>query len=417
MKIAIITSGFLPVIDGVTVTGFYRLQRLSKRGHQVLLFCPDYSDLESIYPNWREYTGNILPGVRVVSLKSQPFFVDFERNVTRSSYKTVLRELEQFQPEIIHVDEPERLFVVGFWRVAGVDFAKRKGIPCVSFFRTNFLEYLEDFFPLPRPAIAALQFLVKKLIIYVYNSYDVTLVASKVTLPKVKNLGIKNAVYGNLLGLDGTNFNPKLRQENFFAETYNLPQVDGQVKLIFIGRLTPDKGWNFTLDAFPAVFKAIDPDKIAILVAGDGSSKEEIINRLGKLTQNVHMLGRVLPENVPALIANSDIHVTTSEKETKGLTVLEAFAAGIPVLAPRAGGVIENIEEGINGFLFNSQDINDFTAKLKTLVENPVLRREMGGKGRKLVLSNYTWEQTVQNLVEIWQERIAQKRQNTESKN
>ena len=409
MKIAIITSGFLPVIDGVTVSGFYRLQKLSKLGHEVLLFCPNYSDLESLYPNWREYTGDILPGVRVVSLKSQPFFVDFERNVTRSSYKTVLQELEQFKPDIIHVDEPERLFIVGFWRFAGVDFAKRKGIPCVSFFRTNFLEYLEDFFPLPGWAIATLQFLVKKLIVYIYNSYDVTLVASKVTLPKVKNMGIKNAIYGNLLGLDVAKFNPQLRQDNFFAETYNLPQVDGQVKLIFIGRLTPDKGWNFTLDAFPAVFKAIDPDKIAILVAGDGPSKEEIIDRLGKLTPHVHLLGRVSPENVPALIVNSDIHVTTSEKETRGLTVLEAFAAGIPVLAPRAGGVVENIEEGINGFLYNPQDIDDFTFKLKQLIKNPILSKEMGKKGRELVLAHYTWEQTVQNLVGIWQKKIEQK--------
>ena len=408
MKIAIITSGFLPVIDGVTVTGFYRVQQLSNLGHQVLLFCPDYRELESMYPNWQEYTGEILPGVRVVNLKSKPFFVDFERNVARSSYKTVLQELEQFKPDIIHVDEPERLFV-GFWRVAGMDFAKRKGIACVGFFRTNFLEYLEDFFPLPRWAIATLQFIVRKLIISVYNSYDVTLVASKVTLPKVRNMGINNAVYGNLLGLEGNKFKPELRQENFFAENYNLPQVDEQVRLIFIGRLTPDKGWNFTLDAFSAVFQAIDPDKIAILIAGDGESRTEIITRLGKLTQNVHMLGRVLPENIPALIANSDIHVTSSEKETRGLTVLEAFAAGIPVLAPRAGGVIENIEEGGNGFLFNPQDINDFTAKLKILIENPVLRQEMGERGRKLVLANYTWEQTVQNLINIWQQRIERK--------
>ncbi len=415
MKIAIITSGFLPVIDGVTVSGFYRLQKLSKGEHQVLLFCPDYRELESIYPNWREYTGEILPGVRVVNLKSQPFFVDFERNVARSSYKTVLQELEQFQPDIIHVDEPERLFV-GLWRVAGVDFAKRKGIPCLSFFRTNFLEYLEDFFPLPGWAIAILQFLVKKLIVYVYNSYDVTLVASKVTLPKVTNLGINNAIYGNFLGLDGSNFNPKLRQENFFAQTYNLPQVDRQVKLIFLGRLTPDKGWDFTLDAFPAVFRAIDPARLAILIAGDGESKEEIITRLSNLTPHVHLLGRVLPENVPALMANSDIHVTTSEKETRGLTVLEAFAAGIPVLAPRAGGVVENIEEGINGFLFNPQDISDFTNKLKILVENQALRHEMGKKGRELVISEYTWEQTIQNLVAIWQERINQISRKTKSK-
>jgi len=47
MKIAIITSGFLPIIDGVTVSGMQRLKRLSQWGHEVILFCPDYSSVTS----------------------------------------------------------------------------------------------------------------------------------------------------------------------------------------------------------------------------------------------------------------------------------------------------------------------------------------------------------------------------------
>ena len=73
MKIAIIASGFLPLIDGVTVSGMQRLIKLSQWGHQVILFCPDYSGLETDYPNWQDYTGNILPGVRVVNLVSNCF--------------------------------------------------------------------------------------------------------------------------------------------------------------------------------------------------------------------------------------------------------------------------------------------------------------------------------------------------------
>ncbi len=111
MKIAIISSGFLPVIDGVTVTQINRVRELSQYGHQVLLFCPDYSQLANIYPLWQAYTGNILPGVKVVNLDSESFLgLDFERNVSTKSYQVVLQELQNFQPDIIHVDEPERLF-------------------------------------------------------------------------------------------------------------------------------------------------------------------------------------------------------------------------------------------------------------------------------------------------------------------
>lgn len=406
MKIAVISSGFLPVVDGVTVTGLYRLRKLSEWGHQILLFCPDYSVIENIYPNWREYTGEILPGVRVVNLASTPFMdIDFERNVSRNSYQTVLYELEKFQPDIVHVDEPERLFT-GFLRVAGVDFAKRYNIPCVTFFRTNFLDYLDDYFPLPPVGMAAMKFLFKKFLARVYNSYDVTMTQSIVTQEKTIAIGIKNSIFANLTGVDTEVFNPKLRDHNCFANKYQNPELDRQIKLIFIGRLTPDKGWNFTIKAFTEVARAINLKNVALLIAGDGQMREEIQTKLGKLTPNIHLLGRVAPEAMPALLANSDIHVTTSEKETKGLTVLEAFAAGIPVIAPNAGGVITSIQNGENGFLFEPQNVDDFTQKLKQLIENSALRQEMGIKAREYVVENSSYENTAKNMVKIWEEQI-----------
>ena len=87
-----------------------------------------------------------------------------------------------------------------------------------------------------------------------YNSYDLTLVTSKVTYPKVIDLGIKNARYGNLVGFDRDRFTPNLRQADFFETKYGLGKVDSLVKkLFFFGDvLYPDKGWDFTLDAFPS---------------------------------------------------------------------------------------------------------------------------------------------------------------------
>ncbi|ELS02254.1 glycosyltransferase [Xenococcus sp. PCC 7305] len=408
MKIAILASGFLPVIDGVTVSGFYRLQKLSQWGHEVLFFCPDYSALAHIYPNWQDYTGNIFPGVRVVSLESKAFFVDFERDVAWGSYRQVKRELAEFQPDIIHVDEPERLFV-SFWRLAGIKFARRHQIPCVGFFRTNFLEYLEDFFALPKPLLASLHWALKKIIVYVYNSYDVTLVSSTITRDKIIALGIKNSLYGNLLGFESEKFDPDLRQDNFFESKYGLSPTGDRVKLIFLGRLTPDKGWDFTLSLLPKLFQKIDKDKVIFLVVGDGETKEKIVNKLADLKTNFHLFGRIAPEDIPELLANCDLHVTTSEKETRGLTIVEAFASGIPVLAPRAGGVVENIQDGINGYLYEPGDENDFVEKLTCLVEDTTLRHHMGLRGRESIQDKYSWDNTIKNLVNIWQEQIKSK--------
>ena len=139
MKVAIISSGFLPVVDGVTISVLRRVERLSRWGHDVLLFCPDYRAVSSFYPNWGDYSGGILPGVRVVNLPSTRFVdQDFDRNVAPGSHRLVVRELERFRPDVIHVDEPERLFA-GFLRIPGVGFARRTGTPCLSFYHTNFV--------------------------------------------------------------------------------------------------------------------------------------------------------------------------------------------------------------------------------------------------------------------------------------
>ena len=396
MKIAIISSGFFPVIDGISVAVFNRLQKLSQYGHQVLLFCPDYSSLADIYPNWRNYTGNIMPGVTVINLPSTSSIgLDFERDVTVKSYKIVVQELEKFQPDIIHVDEPERL-ATRFFKIPGVRFARRAGIPCVSFFHTNYIEYIDDYFPLPVPVNSRLKELFKRLFSWIYNAYDLTLVASSVTHLKISQMGIKNAVHHNLLGVDLDKFTPQLREERFFEKHYGLSDVDRKVKIVFLGRLTPDKGWQFTLNAFAKLARL----EIALIVAGDGSMREEIAARFGQ--RSLHLLGRVSPDQVPALLANSDIHVTTSEKETTGLTVLEAFAAGIPVIAPRARGVMEHIRDGWNGCLYTPQDHDDFIEKLQLLVEQATWRQAMGANAREYV-TQYSWERTVNNLLEIWE--------------
>jgi glycosyltransferase involved in cell wall biosynthesis len=420
MKIAIITSGFLPVVDGVTVSGLYRLQKLSQWGHQVVLFCPDYSSLEHFYLNWRDYTGNILPGVKVVNLDSTTFMeIDFERNVSRNSYKTVLQELEKFQPEIIHVDEPERLFV-GFWRIPGIDYAKKANIPCVGFFRTNFLEYLDDYasfpvggitIPLPARGMAVVKFLFKKFLCGVYNAYDVTLIHNTVTHQKLIEIGIQNTLYENLNGFDSAKFNPNLREENFFEKNYGLLDLDRKIKLIFLGRLTPDKGWNFTINAFPKILQQINPENLALIIVGDGQMRDEIASQLKSLLPHTHLFGRVSPNEIPGILANSDIYVTTSEKENRALTIIEALASGLPILAPRAGGIPQDVRDGWNGFLFAPQNVEDFANKLKILGENPLLRQQMGARGREYIEQNNSWDRTVQNLIRIWEEEIAKKKQ------
>ncbi|MBW4535152.1 MAG: glycosyltransferase [Pleurocapsa minor HA4230-MV1] len=407
MKIAMICSSFFPVIDGVTIAIFKRLEQLSLLGHQVIVFCPDYSPIKHFYPDHQQYTGQILPGIEIISLpSSKAIALDFERDLTVKSYQIVLQKLEQFKPDLIHVDEAERLGIC-LLKLPGVKYAQQHHIPYFAWFHTNYLDYFDDYFNLP----FGLNRLGKKclglIFAKIYNSYDYTLVSSSVTTRKIRQIGIKNIACAELLGCDLSQFNQINKTPSFFKEQYNLADLENKIKLIFIGRLTPDKGWYFTFKALAKLSPEI-LNKITIIIAGDGPLKTKIEQTLKQLTPDVYLLGRIQPQAVPKLLVNGDILITNSAKETKGLTVIEAAAAGIPAIAPRAGGVIDTIVDGATGFLYQPQNPADFIDKLTLLISNHDLRHSMGTKAKELA-QQYSWQQTVNNLIEIWSQKVTNK--------
>lgn len=411
MKIAIISSGFLPVIDGVTIAIHQRVRFLSQWGHQVLVLCPDYQPVASVYPHWADHVGAVLPGVQVIGLPSEPFMgIEFERNISRRASPSLLQALQAFQPDIIHVDEPDRLFL-GLLRSPGVAYARERGIPCVGFYHTHFIDYIEDFFPLPPPLIALAQWISSQIIRRVFRAYDATLVASPVTEQRLQGMGIHNTLCDRFLGVDVNAFRFQPRVPQFF-DRYGIAGLEGKLKLVFLGRLTPDKGWRFTLRAFSQWVAHPDSApwvrRIALIIAGDGALRQEIESEMQSLGLTVHMLGRVAPDAVPPLLANSDIHVTASEKETLGLTVLEAFAAGIPVLAPQVGGVVTLIRDGKNGRLFTPQDVDSFRRSLLDLLSDAGQRQQMGQQGQRDV-APYDWGGATKTLLATW-ETLAQHR-------
>ena len=410
MKIAIISSGFLPVVDGVTVSLYQRSRILSQLNHEVLILCPDYSAIESVYPNWRDYQGEVFPNVRVVNLPSEPFIgVEFERNLSGKANRQLQQELEAFEPDLVHVDEPDRLFL-GLLKAPGVAYARSKGIPCIGFYHTNFIDYIEDFLPLPSLVIRGLQGFSMLFIRPVFHAYDVILVSSPVAEQRLHDLGVRNVLCDRFLGVDLPAFQTQSRDPNFFQTKYGIDGLQNKVKLVFLGRLTPDKGWKFTLRAFAHWVKqpenAALVDQVELVVAGDGELRDEIRAGLQALGLSVYLLGRIAPEAVPALLTNSDLYVTTSEKETLGLTVLEAFAAGIPAIAPAAGGVMTHIRDGENGRLFEPQNVTSFGQALSRLVTDEARRQQMGQCGQQAIAA-YDWENVVANLVNTWKTQIS----------
>lgn len=417
MKIAIISSGCLPVLDGVTVSLSNRVKSLNHQEHEVLVFCPDYQSLATLYPDWETWTGDIFPGVHVVNLPSESFMgVEYERNISRRANPIIRRELDNFRPDIVHVDEPERISM-STWNAPGVEYAREHGIPSVAFYRTNFVDYTE-YLPLPfksKGLVSLIQWMFTKYVRWVYHSYDVTLVSNPVAEQHTNELGIHNTMSGHFLGIDTNSF--QLEQQGAdidparFLHNNGLKDFDNKVVLVFVGRLSADKNWQFTLDSLAHYSQrgAKWLNQVAILVAGDGELRDVIQGSLEELGLPFAVLGRVSPERIPSLLAHSDIHVTTSEKETLGLTVVESFAAGKPVIAPRAGGVLHSIRDGENGLLFEPHNTEDFGRVLSSLVTDETVRHKLGKQGRQDA-TKFSQDAAANHLVDAWKAQIKRHR-------
>ncbi len=350
MRIAIIASGYLPVLDGVSVSVHERVRRLSRDGHSVLLMAPRTK------PGPAE---SGLANVALLGLKSRPVGgVAGDRNPVRAANAAIEAALEGFRPDIIHVEEPERL-LAGLWRSAALRFAKARKVPILAFYHTNFIDYADaEWSGLPKPLLRTGQAAAWRVLTRLYNRFDRTLVPSEVTHRRLTGFGLRNGVSGRFNGADLAAFRPTLHSPGYWRTRWRLAIPDHSRTLLILGRLTADKGWAFWREALPALADRCG-DAVSILVAGDGPLRAEVEAMLAGLPSG-HHLGRVPHAEVGRLLANADIYATASPYENASLAVLEALASGTPVIAPAAGGIPDQVRDGETGLLFPTADVAGF---------------------------------------------------------
>jgi glycosyltransferase involved in cell wall biosynthesis len=170
------------------------------------------------------------------------------------------------------------------------------------------------------------------------------------------------------------------------SETRRALGLEETAQVIFCpGRIEPWKGQHVLVEALPAVFDA-HPEAVALCAGAPAVNKPEYFDalraRCGELdiSGRVYWLGR--RDDVPALMAASDLVVLPSvTPEPFGLTVVEAMAAGCPVVATAAGGPLQTLANGETGLLARPDDSTDLAAKINAILDEPVRARAMGAAG------------------------------------
>ncbi len=174
--------------------------------------------------------------------------------------------------------------------------------------------------------------------------------------------------------------------------------------VVFVGRLIFNKGPQFLLDAVPQVL-AQHPDA-RFEIVGDGPMRQalELHARRDGLNGCVHFAGQ--RDDVERLLTEADVFVRPSLLEGMPLTVLEAMACGLPVVATPVGGTAELVHDGVNGYLVEPGSRTELAERLCTLLGDAGLRRDMGSKGRTLVESGYDWNEIADRTVEVYEQAL-----------
>ena len=155
-----------------------------------------------------------------------------------------------------------------------------------------------------------------------------------------------------------------------------------------VAQLIPRKGHRHLLAALPAVL-AQHPG-LQVLIFGRGpleAALRQAIDAAG-LAANVRLMG--FRDDLPALLGCLDLLVHPADIEGLGVSLLQASAAGVPIIASRAGGMPEAVRDGLNGLLIAPGDVTGLVVAMNRLLDDAALRARMGAAGRRLVVDEFS---------------------------
>lgn len=176
-----------------------------------------------------------------------------------------------------------------------------------------------------------------------------------------------------------------------------------------VARLHRQKGHRYVLQAIPAVVKACG-ENICFVWAGEGPLQQELETLADELDVRrfIRFLG--CEQNIPQLLAGSDVFVLASLWEGLGIAVLEAQASGVPVIASRVDGLAEVIDDGVSGCLVAARDPDALAQAIIRLLRDPEQCRCFAEEGRRNVVQKFSLAGMCRELLSIYQELLIRKR-------
>ncbi len=173
--------------------------------------------------------------------------------------------------------------------------------------------------------------------------------------------------------------------------------------VLFVGGLIPRKGVHFLIEAARQVVK--EKKETRFIIVGDGPLKNHLVSYSKKqgVSDNFVFLGDVSEFILPKLYNCADVFALPSIQEGQGIALLEAQATAKPVVAFNVSGINEIVLDKETGLLVNP-DSYELANAILNLLSNRSLREKMGGRGRKFISENFSWDICAQRMLQVYYE-------------
>lgn len=351
LKIGIFTDSYRPYTSGVVRSIDTFSEELQAQGHRIYIFAPDYpASTGSENNSW------------VFRFHSVPAPTNHDYALALPFSIRLNSTLKKLKLDIIHVHSP---FLLG--RV-GARYAKKLNIPLVFTFHTLYDQYLH-YLPIGQNITKEI---VKKYCTDYCNHCDLVIVPTNIVKQHVQSWGVQTPVRAIPTGIKTSEF--QVEEKDWLFQKYNI-QPDCKI-LISVGRLGKEKNFSFLIESFSQVARALPRTRLVLV--GDGPEKEslqQLAHGLGVLDK-VIFTGTLSKEEVVKAYNSAHVFVFASVTETQGLVVGEANASGLPVVAVKAFGISEMVEDGVDGFLTELVP-SQFVEKVKLLLTDQHLHSTM----------------------------------------
>lgn len=181
----------------------------------------------------------------------------------------------------------------------------------------------------------------------------------------------------------------------------NAGEKQQNIRFGFLGHLVPLKGIQYLIAAHERMRNA----DTELHIIGDGVFRTELEKRAKAARKKIHFHGMIDWKDVPGALANLDVFVFPSLKDCGGAVLMEAMAAGLPIISTAWGGPLDYLDSGCAIFVEphdEEQFVADFASAMDTLADSPERRQVLGASGKKKALTSFTWESKIDRILDIY---------------